>query len=66
MICLWANLDTVTGATGGLGYSIAEALLQAEADVIAIDRNEEPINQTWGKDPKGTHRQRMRADFAYS
>lgn len=46
---LWANSDIVTGATGGLGYSIAEALLQAGADVIAIDRNEEPINHSWGR-----------------
>lgn len=50
-MCPWANSDTVTGATGGLGYSIAEALLQAGADVIAIDRNEEPINHPWSKSP---------------
>ncbi|CAM1509877.1 Fc.00g002120.m01.CDS01 [Cosmosporella sp. VM-42] len=38
----------VTGATGGLGLSLVESLLQAGADVIAIDRCEKPpSNSSW-------------------
>ncbi|KAI1135126.1 hypothetical protein F5Y05DRAFT_182855 [Hypoxylon sp. FL0543] len=38
----------VTGATGGLGYSVVEALLQSGADVIATDLGDKPSHPSWG------------------
>lgn len=39
----------VTGATGGMGLSIVEALLQSGADVIGIDVGEAPTHPSWSK-----------------
>lgn len=42
-------LDTVTGATGGMGLQVVKAILQSGADVIAVDRDEVPKTPYWSK-----------------
>ncbi|KAJ9150895.1 Gluconate 5-dehydrogenase [Pleurostoma richardsiae] len=47
LFSLSARTIIVTGATGGMGLSVIKAILQAGADVIAIDREESPKSVSW-------------------
>ncbi|GAD91714.1 predicted protein [Paecilomyces variotii No. 5] len=39
----------VTGATGGMGLALIEAILESGADVIGIDRLDKPATEAWEK-----------------
>lgn len=39
---------TVTGATGGMGLALVEAILECGADVVGLDRVDKPATEAWG------------------